>query len=91
MRVVGSTLRLDSLDGIVQNQHGRQPGVSLPENPSLDPVGQGMLVLVLDEGRGWDIENIIEFFESESAGANVSSARCVMGWTRELTLLSREL
>lgn len=84
MRVVAATLSFDNFDGVVENQHGREPGISLPEDPSLDPVGQGVLVLVLNKGGGWDVEDVIEFFKGKSAKKGLVQSKR-MQWDGTLT------
>ena len=65
--VVGAA-PLDDLDVVIQDNHRLQSYISLPEDPTLDPVGQRVSELIPDESARRNVEHVIEFFQSQTMG-----------------------
>ena len=73
MAVVSVSLAFNHFYVIVKEEQWLQFDISLPENPSFDPVWQSDSVLVPDELRGWNIEYAVELFQGQSVGGCVIS------------------
>jgi hypothetical protein len=55
--------------------------VPLPQYGPLEPVGEDLAVLVLDEPAGRDFEHRIQLFESQRLGCKVGSS-----WSKRKTI-----